>query len=90
MLTTHGLYVRYGGLTALDDVDIDLPAGRVTAVVGPDGAGKSTLFPCLAGTSRPARGRVRFGGRDITRRSAHARTGSGSRGRSSGRRSSRR
>ncbi len=49
-------------------------AGQVTAVVGPNGAGKSTLFHCLAGTLRPARGRVRLGGRDITRLTAHART----------------
>ncbi|WP_159059140.1 ATP-binding cassette domain-containing protein, partial [Streptomyces scabiei] len=48
--------------------------GRVSAVVGPNGAGKSTLFHCLAGTLRPGQGRVRLGGRDITRLPAHART----------------
>ncbi|WP_416965304.1 ABC transporter ATP-binding protein, partial [Streptomyces sp. Agncl-13] len=74
VLTTHALHVRYGGFTALDGVDLVVRAGQVTAVVGPNGAGKSTLFHCLAGTVRPARGRVRLGGRDITRLAAHART----------------
>ncbi|MFI1420534.1 ATP-binding cassette domain-containing protein [Streptomyces sp. NPDC020731] len=74
VLAARGLRVRYGGFTALDGVDLDVPAGRVTAVVGPNGAGKSTLFHCLAGTSRPARGSVSLGGRDITRLPAHART----------------
>ncbi|MBX9398577.1 ATP-binding cassette domain-containing protein [Streptomyces sp. TRM72054] len=73
-LRARALHARYGGFTALDGVDLDLPPGRVTAVVGPNGAGKSTLFHCLAGTLRPARGRVLLGGRDITRLPAHART----------------
>ncbi|MGW3104847.1 ABC transporter permease subunit [Streptomyces sp. NPDC001100] len=74
LLTAHALYARYGSFTALDGVDLVVRAGRVTAVVGPNGAGKSTLFHCLAGTVRPVRGRVRLGGRDITRLAAHART----------------
>ncbi|WP_420313498.1 ABC transporter permease subunit [Streptomyces sp. YS-B37] len=74
VLTAHALHARYGGFTALDGVDLVVRAGQVTAVVGPNGAGKSTLFHCLAGTVRPARGRVRLGGRDITRLTAHART----------------
>lgn len=73
VLSARGLRVRYGGFTALDGVDLDVPAGRVTAVVGPNGAGKSTLFHCLAGTLRPARGSVSLGGRDITRLPAQAR-----------------
>ncbi|WP_406461388.1 ATP-binding cassette domain-containing protein [Streptomyces sp. NBC_01622] len=73
-LTAHALYARYGSFTALDGVDLVVRAGQVTAVVGPNGAGKSTLFHCLAGTLRPVRGRVRLGGRDVTRLAAHART----------------
>nr|WSY55996.1 ATP-binding cassette domain-containing protein [Streptomyces sp. NBC_00886] len=74
VLTAHALHARYGGFTALDGVDLVVRGGQVTAVVGPNGAGKSTLFHCLAGTVRPARGKVRLGGRDITRLAAHART----------------
>ena len=74
LLTAHALHARYGGFAALRGVDLVVRAGQVTAVVGPNGAGKSTLFHCLAGTVRPARGKVRLGGRDITRLAAHART----------------
>ncbi|KOV69021.1 hypothetical protein ADL00_12190 [Streptomyces sp. AS58] len=73
-LAARGLQVRHGGFRALDGVGLDLPPGRITAVVGPNGAGKSTLFHCLAGTLRPTRGQVLLGGRDITRLPAHART----------------
>ncbi|MFF7843606.1 ATP-binding cassette domain-containing protein [Streptomyces ossamyceticus] len=73
-LQARALRVSYGGFIALDGVDLDVPAGRVSAVVGPNGAGKSTLFHCLAGTLRPSRGAVRLYGRDVTRVPAHART----------------
>ncbi|WEH19091.1 ATP-binding cassette domain-containing protein [Streptomyces sp. VNUA24] len=73
-LQARRLRVGYGGLVALDGVDLDVHPGRVGAVVGPNGAGKSTLFHCLAGTLRPGEGRVRLGGRDVTRLPAHART----------------
>ncbi|MET7988696.1 ATP-binding cassette domain-containing protein [Streptomyces sp. NPDC005281] len=74
MLVARGLRVAYGGFAALDGASLDVPPGRVTAVVGPNGAGKSTLFHCLAGTLRPSGGQVLLGGRDITRLAAHART----------------
>ncbi|POX47320.1 ABC transporter permease [Streptomyces sp. Ru71] len=74
VLTARRLRARYGGFTALDEVDLEVPHGQVTAVVGPNGAGKSTLFHCLAGTVRPVRGQVLFGRRDVTRLPAHART----------------
>ncbi|PSM38630.1 ABC transporter [Streptomyces dioscori] len=74
VLRARALRVAYDGFTALDGVDLDLPPGRITAVVGPNGAGKSTLFHCLAGTVRPVSGRVALGERDITRLPAHART----------------
>ncbi|KOU65596.1 hypothetical protein ADK57_19060 [Streptomyces sp. MMG1533] len=74
LLSAHHLHARYDGFTALDGVDLDVPHGRITAVVGPNGAGKSTLFHCLAGTHRPSHGQVLLGGRDVTRLAAHART----------------
>ncbi|MEU9184454.1 branched-chain amino acid ABC transporter permease/ATP-binding protein [Streptomyces sp. NPDC048484] len=74
VLRARALRAGYDGFTALDGVDLDLPPGRITAVVGPNGAGKSTLFHCLAGTVRPVSGRVALGERDITRLPAHART----------------
>ncbi|MEU0949609.1 ATP-binding cassette domain-containing protein [Streptomyces canus] len=74
VLTTHDLHARYDGFTALAGVDLTVPPGRITAIIGPNGAGKSTLFHCLAGTIRPSQGQVRYGDRDITHLSPHART----------------
>ncbi|MET7691319.1 branched-chain amino acid ABC transporter permease/ATP-binding protein [Streptomyces sp. NPDC005483] len=74
VLTAHDLHARYDGFTALAGVDLTVPPGRITAIIGPNGAGKSTLFHCLAGTLRPTQGQVRYGDRDITHLSPHART----------------
>jgi Cu-processing system ATP-binding protein len=61
----RGLRKRFGRLTALDGVDIQVTAGRVTALVGPNGAGKSTLIKCLLGLVRPDEGVARLGGTPI-------------------------
>lgn len=62
-----GLDVRAGGrdITLLDDVDLDLAPGSVVAVVGPTGAGKTTLVSLLARLSDPTRGRVLLDGSDV-------------------------
>ena len=54
-----GLGVRYGHRVALDGVSLDVPAGSITAVVGADGSGKSSLLKALAGAVRPDAGEVR-------------------------------
>ena len=71
-LRARGVVRAFGGLRAVDGVDLDVPAGEVTAVIGPNGAGKSTLFDCLAG-GRVDAGRVELGGREVTRLPAHRR-----------------
>jgi ABC-2 type transport system ATP-binding protein len=53
------LTVRFGDHVALEDVSLDVPAGRVTGVVGGDGAGKTTLLRCLVGALAPDSGQVR-------------------------------
>lgn len=72
-LDARGISVSYGDFSVLSGVGIRVLPGQVTALVGPNGAGKSTLFHCLAGTLRPRAGHVVLDGRDVTRRSAHAR-----------------
>jgi branched-chain amino acid transport system ATP-binding protein len=65
-LRTEGLTVRFGGLTALNDVSVAVRRGEIRAVIGPNGAGKSTFFNCLTGVIRPTSGRILFEGEDIT------------------------
>ena len=68
MLTIENLSVSYGAVQALKDVSLEVPPGRVTAVIGANGAGKSTLMRTLAGLEKPQSGRVTFNGEDITGR----------------------
>jgi putative ABC transport system ATP-binding protein len=62
---------RYGSgdtaVTALDSIDVDIPAGRFTAVMGPSGSGKSTLMHCLAGLDTLTSGQVFLGDVDLNR-----------------------
>jgi branched-chain amino acid transport system ATP-binding protein len=65
ILRTDGLIVRFGGLTALNNVSLSVPRGEIRAVIGPNGAGKSTFFNCLTGVIRPTAGRIMFDEDDI-------------------------
>ncbi len=64
LLTAHGVQVRYPGTHAVRGVDLDVGAGQVTAVMGRNGAGKSSLLWALAGATARAAGSVRVAGRD--------------------------
>jgi len=66
ILRTDGLTVRFGGLTALNNVSISVLPGEIRAVIGPNGAGKSTFFNCLTGVIRPTAGRIVFNDEDVT------------------------
>ena len=61
----HGVTVRFGGLTALDKVDLVVPKGGVVAVIGPNGSGKSTLFNVITGLVQAQEGSIRFRGEEI-------------------------
>jgi branched-chain amino acid transport system ATP-binding protein len=65
MLTVEGIDVFYGDAQALDGVSIEVPEGAVVAIVGANGAGKTSLIRTIAGMVRPARGSIRFRGADI-------------------------
>ena len=66
ILRTDLLTIRFGGLTALEDVNFTMARGETRAIIGPNGAGKSTFFNCLTGVLRPTSGRILFDGEDIT------------------------
>jgi branched-chain amino acid transport system ATP-binding protein len=72
-LSADGVTVRFGGLTALSEVSIEVQPGEIAGLVGPNGAGKSTLLGVLSGLLRPNAGRVHLGGVDVTVTSPRAR-----------------
>ncbi|GAA1894137.1 ABC transporter ATP-binding protein [Lapillicoccus jejuensis] len=76
-VAVRGLRVAYGGVVALDGVDLDARAGQVLAVTGPSGAGKSTLLWALAGAARPAAGTVTVDGEPVADRDAAVARGVG-------------
>jgi len=65
LLTIKGLSVRFGGLQALDSLDLEAPAGAITALIGPNGAGKTTAINCVSGVVAPNSGQVGFDGRAV-------------------------
>ncbi|MGQ0537734.1 MAG: ABC transporter ATP-binding protein [Gemmatimonadaceae bacterium] len=67
MIEIRGLTKRYGGFTAVDGIDLDVPAGELFGFLGPNGAGKTTTLRMIAGILRPTRGAVRIGGIDLER-----------------------
>src|SRR5437773_3884437 len=72
MLRLESVTKRFGGLTAVRAVGLEVNAGDLLGIIGPNGAGKTTLFNVIAGYYRPEEGRVFFEGRDITGLPAHA------------------
>ena len=71
LLTVTGLSVNYGHIEAVRELDLSLGAGRITTLVGANGAGKSTTLLALSGLIPKAAGKVRFDGHDVTALPAH-------------------
>jgi len=65
ILDVRGVSKTFGGIQALNDVDMTISEGIVTGVIGPNGSGKSTLFNMITGIESPDSGEIRFNGRDI-------------------------
>jgi branched-chain amino acid transport system ATP-binding protein len=71
ILMARGMTRRFGGLVALDGVDLDVPSGIVQAIIGPNGSGKTTLLNALSGASHADSGSIRIGGNEIFRLKPH-------------------
>jgi ABC-type branched-subunit amino acid transport system ATPase component len=76
---TRGLTKAFGGVVALDGATVSFHHGKVNALIGPNGSGKTTYFNCVTGMIRPDSGRTTYQGRDITGKPSHviARAGIG-------------
>ncbi len=71
MLSVRELDLFYGDAQALDDVAIEVREGEIVAIVGANGAGKTSLIRTIAGMQRPSRGAIRFEASDITAQPSH-------------------
>jgi ABC-2 type transport system ATP-binding protein len=67
MIRLTGLTKRYGGFTAVDAIDLEVPAGELFGFLGPNGAGKTTTLRMIAGILRPTAGKVEIAGVDIVK-----------------------
>lgn len=72
VLAASGLTVQFGGLTALDGLDLQLHANEILGLIGPNGSGKTTFFNAVTGLYRSAAGDVQVDGRRITGSSPQA------------------
>ena len=66
MLRTESMTMRFGGLTAVADLNIEIEKNEIVGLIGPNGAGKTTAFNMITGVYTPTEGRIRFRGRDVT------------------------
>jgi branched-chain amino acid transport system ATP-binding protein len=77
LLSIQNVTMRFGGVTAVEDVSLEVGENQLLGFIGPNGAGKTTLMRIITGVLRPQQGRVLFGGEDITRWAIHRRIRAG-------------
>jgi branched-chain amino acid transport system ATP-binding protein len=66
VLEVRDLSIRFGGLQALDGVNLDVEEWEIVGLIGPNGAGKTTFFNCVMGVYEPGRGTVHYRGQEMT------------------------
>ncbi len=67
LLEVEDFHKSFGGINAIDGVDLFVEKGEILGLIGPNGSGKTTLFNLIAGVFKPDGGRIRFQGEDITK-----------------------
>ena len=72
LITVDKLTMRFGGLTALDELDMTVRQGEILGLLGPNGSGKTTFFNVLTGLYKASSGRIRYAGEDVTGKTPQA------------------
>jgi len=72
MLSTQGVVMKFGGLTAVSDLNIEIGKNEIVGLIGPNGAGKTTAFNVITGMYSPTSGAVRYRTKDITGHKPHS------------------
>ncbi|MCD6305178.1 MAG: ABC transporter ATP-binding protein [Deltaproteobacteria bacterium] len=70
-LQVNDLTLKFGGITALTKIELNVRNGELVSVIGPNGAGKTSLLNCITGYYKPQEGQILFNGQDVTRLSTH-------------------
>jgi len=70
-LEVKKLTLRFGGITALNEIDLKVDTGELLAIIGPNGAGKTSLLNCITGYYKAQEGQIYFNGEEITNLSTH-------------------
>ena len=68
-----GIRKEFPGFTAIEDLDLHIPAGEFFALLGPSGCGKTTTLRLVAGLDEPTKGKILIGGKDVTETKAYQR-----------------
>ena len=66
ILHTEGVTKCFGGLTAVNNITLDVQEGEILGIIGPNGAGKTTFLNCISGFYAPTKGKILFNGEDVT------------------------
>ncbi len=77
MLRTDRVTMKFGGLTAVNDLNLEIRKNEIIGLIGPNGAGKTTAFNVITGMYRPSDGKVEYRGKNITGMKPHSITGLG-------------
>ncbi len=76
-LELEHITMKFGGLTAVDDISMSVKKHEIHGLIGPNGSGKTTIFNMLSGYYKPTSGKIYFEGKDITKLPAHKITAAG-------------